>query len=267
MRIKNNLFSKSFLFSFVAFALLATVIITSLYLDETAVDPKNKESNILIGLSEDNNILSLCVVHLDPKSNSIDFLPIPDNVWIENGVVLQKLYEKRNINNLENAIESIIGAKIDRYLVFTVDTIAELNNEMGVFDYQVQYPFVYKNETKAGYLHIDGNLTKAMFRYQGYDFLNASLSKIGYSYMNTFLSIYTKHNHIQKLTDIISSNSFLKKAHTNLKKNEMKEYCNILSQYSTLSQRTLELSGTYNQASSSTYFIPDNPKSEKNIFK
>ncbi len=267
MKIKINLFNKSFLLSLLAFGLLAAIIITSLYLDTNAIDPQNKESNLLIGVTENDTILSLCVLNLNPKENTINFLPIPDNVWIDSGEILQGLYKKSNISSLKKTIEGLIGAKINRYLLLNIDTVSEINNQMGMFDYQVQFPFVHNNETKSGYLQINGDLVKTMFTYKGYDFRNVSLSKIGLSYLNTFIATYTKPEHIQKLTQIMSSNDFIKASHTNLDKKEITSYFEFLSKYSQFIKNTIELLGTYNQAASSTYFIPENTKSDKNIFK
>ena len=266
MKIKFNLFSKSFLLSFLTFGLIAAVIITSLYLDANAIDPKNEETNILLGITDENGILSICVINFNPSSNAISFLSVPDNVWMENGTVLQNLYKTYDISNFKNSLEALIGAKINRYLLLSVDSVAEINDKMGAFDYQVQYPFSYDNEIQTGFLHMNGDMTKSMFYYD-YDLSKVSVSKIAFTYFNTFLATYAKPSHIQKLSDYLSSQSFIAKSHTNLTKNEIKTYCEIFSQYGSFNHKTVELNGTYNQASSSIYFIPDNTKSDKNIFK
>ena len=267
MKIKINLFNKSFLLSLLAFSVIAAIIITSLYLDKNSIDPQNKESNVLIGVTEKDKIISLCVINFNPKGNAINFLPIPDNVWIDSGIVLQDLYNKNNISQLEKSIEELIGTKINRYLLLNIDTVAKINNQMGIFDYPVQFPFEYNNQTKSGYIQINGELVKAMFTYKGYDLLSVSLSSIGLSYLNTFISTYTKPQHIQRLMQIMSSNDIINDSHTNLDKKEITSYVEFLSKYDQLTQNTIELLGTYNQASSSTYFIPENTKSDKNIFK
>ena len=266
MKIKFNLFSKSFLLSFLTFGLIAAIIITSLYLDANAIDPKNEETNMLVGITDENGILSICVLNFNPSSNSISFLPVPDNVWLENGIVLQNSYKTYDITNFKYSLEALIGTKINRYLLLSVDSVAEINDKMGAFDYQVQYPFAHDNEIQTGFLHIYGDMTKSMFSYN-YDFSKVSVSKIAFTYLNTFLATYAKPSHIQKLSDLLSSQSFISKTHTNLSKNEIKTYCEIFSQYSSFNNKTIELNGTYNQASSSIYFIPENTKSDKNIFK
>lgn len=267
MKFKFNLFCKAFLLSFIAFGLIAAIIIANLYLDANAVNPKVAESNVLIGITDNNNLLSLVIVNFAPETKSIAFLPIPDNVWIKNGIILQDLYDKHNISSLKSSLEDISGARINRYLLFSVDSLAELINEMGTFTLNAQYPFEHKGSIKAGSLQLDGELTKAMFLYDGYDMTNVSFSNIGFSYLNTFLATFAKPTHIQALTNILTSKSFLRKIHTDISKNEMNDYCELLSLYNSFSQRTIEINGTYNRTSSSTYFIPHNQQTDKNIFK
>lgn len=267
MKIKFNLFSKSFLLSFITFGLIAAIIIANLYLDANAVNPKVEESNVLIGVTDNNKLLSMTIINFVPDTNSISFLPIPDNVWIKNGIILQDLYDNHNISPLKSSLEDIIGAKINRYILFSLDSLAELNNEMGTFTLNAQYPFEHKGSIKAGSLQLDGELTKAMFLYDGYDMTNVSFSNIGFSYLNTFLATFAKPTHIQALTNILTSKSFLRKTDTNINKNEIKDYCELVSLYSSFSHRTIEINGTYNRTSSSTYFIPHNQQTDKNIFK
>ena len=268
MKFNKKLYFKTFLLAFLILGLLSSIIITSLYLDANSVDPISQESTVLLGITNNNKLLSLCVMNFDPINNSISYLPIPDNVWIDNGVVLQNQYNKRNISDLESSIEQLIGTKINRYVLFSIDDILKLNNKMGQFSMTAQYPFEHNGQIKAGTLYMDGELTKSMFAYSGYDMAKVSISNIGFAYLKTFLSTFAKPSQIQELTDTISSNSFLRGAHTNLNKKEMKAYCELLSKYSLFSQRIIEINGKYDtQPYSSTYFIPDNPKSDKNIFK
>ena len=232
MKIKWKLFSKSFLLAFLTFAVLSTIIITSLYLDANAVDPLNKESTVLIGLTEKDKVLSLCIINFDPQNDTIKFLPIPDNVWISNGTVLQNQYDKRKIADFRESLEKLIGAKIDRYIMLTTENIVDINSHMGQ------------------------------------DISDVSLSNIGFAYLKTFLDSYAKAPHIEKLADILSTKSFLKSTHTNLSKKEMKAYCELLSQYILMTRKTIDISGKYDtQPYSNTYFIPDNPQPDKNIFK
>jgi hypothetical protein len=119
-----------------------------------------------------------------------------------------------------------------------------------------------------GTLNLNGELLKSMFLYSGYDVTKVSISNIGFSYLTSFLNTYAKPYHIEKLSNILTTKSFLRDIHTDLKKKEIKLYCELLSQFSSMAQRTLELSGKYDtQPYSSTYFIPDNPNLNKNIFK
>ena len=268
MKINFKLFSKTFLLAFLAFAVISGIIITSLYLDADAVDPLNKESNVLIGLTNDDSLLSLCILNFDPQNNSIKFLPIPDNVWIENGIVLQSLYKKHSISNLKISIETLIGAKINRYMILSMDDIVDLNNDMGQFSMTSPYPFEHNGEPKSGTLNINGEILRSMFTYSGYDMTQVSISNIGYSYLKTFIDIYTKPTHIGRLTETISDKSFINTIHTNIKRKEMEAYCNLLTNYSLMAPKKIEISGKYDtQPYSSTYFIPDNPKPEQNIFK
>ena len=268
MKFNKKLFYKTFLLAFLTFGILSAIIITSLYVDANAVDPLNEETTILLGITDNDKVLSLCIMNFDPQNNTISFLPIPDNVWIDNSVVLQNQYHKRNISDLESSIEKLIGTKINRYMLFSTDNLSKLNNQMGQFSIIAQYQFEHNGETKAGTLNMDGELVKSMFSYSGYDMTKVSISNIGFAYLKTFLATYAKPSHIQKLSEELSNRSFLRSTHTNLDKKEVKAYCELLSQLSLVSQKTIQLPGKYDtQPYSSTYFIPENPQSNKNIFK
>lgn len=268
MKFNKKLFFKTFLLAFLTFGVLSVIIITSLYIDANAIDPLNEETTVLVGVTEKDILLSLCIINFDPENNTISYLPIPDNVWIDNSVVLQDQYNKRSISNLKNSLETLIGTKINRYILFSTDNLAALNNHMGQFPMNVQYQFEHNGEMKAGTLHMDGELVKSMFTYSKYDMTKVSMSDIGFAYLKTFLATFAKPSHIVKLSDIASDKSFIRDTNTNLSKKEILSYCQLLSQYTLIYQRTIELSGKYDtQPYSSTYFIPDTPQANKNIFK
>ena len=78
MKVKSNLFLKSFAISFLIFFLIAAIVLTNLYMTRIAVDPENRESNILIGLTHNGEVVSLALLHCDPKDKTVTFLAIPD---------------------------------------------------------------------------------------------------------------------------------------------------------------------------------------------
>ncbi len=134
MKIKSNLFYKSFFLSLAVFTLVSALILISLYLNVTSVDPMNEESNVLIGVTHNGKVISLSVVNCNPDNRTISFLSLPDNTLLSDGRVLQELYQNNNHSTIESSVEGLIGAKIDRYMFLTVDAIAELTNNVGSFD-------------------------------------------------------------------------------------------------------------------------------------
>ena len=268
MKIKRKLFCKSFLLAFLVLSVLSAIIITSLYLNKNAIDPLHKESTILVGITDDNRVLSLCIIKFNPQNKTVTYLPIPDNVWTENGTVLQNQYNDRNISYLKSSIEELISTKINRYIMFSVDNLSEINNQMGYFTMNAQYSFEHKGELKAGTLHMDGELVSSMFLYSKYDMTKVSMSNIGFAYLKSFLATYGRPTYIEKLSDIISKRSFLRNTHTNISKKEMKAYCELLSQYTQMTVKTVELSGKYDtQPYSNIYFFPDTTEVNKNLLK
>ena len=224
MKIKWKFFYKSFLLAFLTFAIISSIIITNLYLDANAVDPLHKESTVLLGITENDKLISLCVININPQNNSFSFLPIPENVWIENGQVLQNQYNKKDISEFNTSIRNLIGTKINRYIFITTNDLNEIFSNMGESPIKLTY--------------------------------------------KAFFDKYTKTPYIDNLTDILYNRAFLKSAHTDIKRKEMKSYCQLLTQYAKMNKITLELKGKYDsQPHSSTYFIPDNPHADKNIFK
>ncbi len=268
MKINIKMFCKSFLLAFLVFGIISAIIITSLYIDSNAINPNNEETTILLGVTNGDKIISLCLVNCKPQNESISFLPIPDNVWLDNGSVLQNQYNKNNISDMKSSLENIVGVKINRYIIFSVDNLSEINSKMGHFAMTPLYPFEHNGEMKAGTLNMNAELVKSMFTYSDYDLSEVSMSNIGVSYLKTFLDIYTKPTYIDKLSEVLSEKSFLRGTNTNITSDEMKEYCELLSKYGSMKQNQLELSGKYDtQPHSSKYFIPDNSAKNKNIFK
>ena len=268
MKIKRKLFCKSFLLAFLVLSVLSAIIITSLYLNKNAIDPLNKESIILVGITDNNEVLSLCIIKFNPQNRTVTYLPIPDNVWTENGTVLQSQYNNRNISYLKSSIEELISTKINRYIIFSVDNLSEINSQMGYFTMNAQYSFEHKGELKAGTLHMDGELVSSMFLYSKYDMTKVSMSNIGFAYLKSFLATYGRPTYIEKLSDTISKRSFLRNTHTNISKKEMKAYCELLSQYTQMTVKTVELSGKYDtQPYSNIYFFPDTTEVNKNLLK
>ena len=268
MKFNKKIFYKTFLLAFLTFGVLSTIILTSLYVDANAVDPLNEETTVLLGVTDKDTVLSLCVVNFDVQNNTVSFLPIPDNVWVENSVVLQSQYNGRNASDLIISLEKLIGTRINRYMLFPIDTLSKLNNQMGQFSMIAQYQFEHEGEMKSGTLNMDGELLKSMFSYSNYDMTQVKISNIGFAYLKTFLATYAKPIHLQKLSDELSNKAFLRSTLTNFDKKEIKIYCELISNISLMSQSHIQLAGEYDiQPYSSSYFIPDNPQPNKNIFK
>ena len=268
MKFNKKIFYKTFLLAFLTFGVLSAIILTSLYVDANTIDPLNEETTVLLGITNNDKVLSLCVVNFDVQNNTVSFLPIPDNVWVDNSAVLQNQYTKRNTSNLISSLEKLIGTKINRYMLFSIDSLIKLNDQMGQFSMIAPYQFEHNGEMKSGTLNMNGELLKSMFAYSGYDMTQASISNIGFTYLKTFLATFAKPTHLPKLTEQLSNKSFLKSTHTNFDKKEIKMYSDLISNISLMSQKTVQLSGKFDiQPYSSSYFIPDNPQPNKNIFK
>lgn len=267
MKIGSKLFLKSFLLSFVVFALIAVIILTSLYIDKIVVDPLKRESNVMIGLEHEGKLLSLTVINCDPDSNSIKFLPIPDNTLLPNGTVLQETYKKDNVGDLRKTVEDMIGAKINRYLIISADTLRDITNDVGTFVCQIHYQFVYNGASCAGYHTMTGELAYQMFTYSEYDMTGVSFAEMGKSYMQDFLFKHATPTSAENISNALTSNHVFNSLTTNLSKNEISKYCSFLTKYATLSNITLALEGKTHLTSSKLYFTPANTKAENNIFK
>lgn len=267
MKIKLNLFFRSFFLSFVIFALVSGIIMTKLYIDVVAIDPANKESNVLIGVTNGDKLISLAVINLNPEGNCISFLPIPDNTLISNGKVLQSLYENNGISNIKNAIEGLIGTTIDRYILFSTRAISALTDSVGIVNCYIYNPFLYNGTYYSGQRSMNGELAEAMFTYDGYDMTKVSLSEIGRSYMEGFLSDHAKPQTVSGIASTVNSESFRKLIDTDLSGKEVLAYCDFLAKYELFSHKFIELPGYSTTTSSSIYFTPDNTNSTQNIFE
>ena len=181
MKIKSYLFCKSFFLSFVIFGIIAGLILTSFYVKVNEVDPVNKESNIILGVVDNNKLVSMGVINFNPDNRTVTFLPIPDNTLLsKNNSILQDSYNPNNTKDLKNSVEDLIGAKINRYLFVSTDAIAVLTNQMLAQENtqllcQILYKFNYGGEEYSSYCTIDsGEVAKAMFMADSYEDLKSS---------------------------------------------------------------------------------------------
>lgn len=267
MKIQSKVFYKSFFISLLIFALVAGIIISSLYMDSVAVEPTKRESNILLGLSHSGKLISLMVMNCNPQNNSISFLPIPDNTILENGEILQDQYSTVRINKLRVAVEGLIGTRINRFIIFSTEALSSITNEVGKFEYLIPYKFVYENYEHSGPSYMNGELSLAMFTYSGYDMTKVSISEIASSYLYSFLLKHANPTSATKISDAINSADIKKMIQTNMSDNEVIQYCNFLANYSNLSQKNIGIEGTSHLTSSKLYFTPNRYNLDKNIFK
>lgn len=267
MKITSKIFYRSFILSFAIFALVAAIILVSLYIDKTSVDPTKKESNVLVGVVNGGKIFSLCVVNCDPEDDTFTFLPIPDNTMIPENTSLQNMYYSGKLNDMINAIEDMIGARIDRHILFTVSSLTALTEKVGGFEYLIPYKFVHNDHENSGQTFMTSELTYAMFNYDGYDMTQVSLSDIGDSYLRSFLTKHGNSNALNKLLSAISDDKVTSGLITNISSDEMEEYCILISEYSNMIHNGLKIAGEYHTTNENIYFLPLDLKVDKNIFK
>ena len=267
MKFRMDSFSKSFLISLVAFALIAAIVIAYMYMDRVAVDPTKRESNLLIGLTHNGKLLSISMLNCDPKNNEITYLAIPDNTMLSDGRILQDLYGWMNTREMISSIEDITGARVNRYIFFSTDAVYSITNDVGKFEYLIRFPFKHNDIEHSGNTYMNGELSKAMFTYGGYDMTNVSLSIIGESFLQNFLSKHANNSSIDKLTDAIVAEKSSLHLNTNLSNDEIVEYCSFFANFSTLNQSTVSIDGEIRYTSTNKFFYPTNNKSDKNIFK
>lgn len=268
MKIQFKLFIKSFLLSFIILSIVSAIIITSIYIDKSSIDPTEKESLILLGLTNNERVISLTMMHFDPKENEIKFLPVPDNTWINDNTILQDLYSNSDLEPLISNIELLTGARINRYLFLSVDALSSLTQRMGKISFYISNKFV--NETNGSSYHgmcdLNGELVKTMFTYSGYDLSVVSISDISLSFLMTFLSESCSDLSISDLSNELLADSNSLHVSTNLSSKEIGKYCELLSSYQTLAHTTLNLRGETHTNKSSKYFIPEKLTSDQNIF-
>ena len=79
-----------------------------------SLKPLEKESNILIGIIHEDQVISLAVLNFNPEKSEIAFVPIPDNTLVSENTILQDLYQKGNVKTIVGKVENLIGTNIDR---------------------------------------------------------------------------------------------------------------------------------------------------------
>ena len=271
MNMKRNvkIFLKSFILSALIFSIFSAVIIYAAYLSELYVDPQNEESNILLAVVDDksNDLVSLAVVNVDPKNNSISFVSVPDNTVLEENSLLQVLYKTEGVSQLKKRTEDLLGIRIARYLIFSTDKIKEITDAMGDFVHAISYPFEYDNKQFSGTELINGTLASEMFLYDSYDLTSVSFAEIGTSFLQSFLSKYANEESINKLADVMIKGDYCRSRFTDLSEKEIREYAKVFSSYPSMTHRNIQIEGEYNRTSARTYFIPEKTKSDKNIFQ
>lgn len=267
MKIKSDVLFKSFVISLLVFAIIASVVISVSYVNTVAVDPDQRESNLLVGLTDNGKLLSIELLHCDPKEDCISFLSIPDNTMLESGNVLQSQYKFGDMQNLIFSVEDITGARVNRYIFISLDSLEHLVNDVGRFEYLIRYPFVYNGMEYSGNTYMTGELAKAMFLYDSYDMTTASMAAIGESFLYNFLSSHSNANDMYALKNSLKSLVISTYSNTNITEDELSKYCNFFLKFSGLDKHMIEIQGERMASSSSLYFIPAQYKATKNIFK
>lgn len=259
MTKKSKSFLKSFCISTFAFSIIAALIITCAYFAAVSVDPQNKSEVLLVAFADNNgDIISMAAVKTVPKANSVEFVPIPDNTIVKDETVLQSLYKEQGIERICAEVETLISAKISRYLVFTPEKLSAVVDAMGEFEYSINYPFYYNGEELAGTKLINGDMASSMLLYKQYDLTSVSYSRIGVSFLQSFLSKYASDECADLLLQSLLSEGYCESKYTNISADEMREFITLLSGYSSMSHRSTELEGEYNITSARIYFVPKN---------
>ena len=107
MKIKANLYLKSFVLAFVIFALISAVIIASLYIDVISIEPNTKETTVLLGITDKDNLVSLMVLNFKPQEKKVTYVPIPDNTFTEDKDTVQESFNG-NFSSIESDIQTLI---------------------------------------------------------------------------------------------------------------------------------------------------------------
>jgi hypothetical protein len=248
------------------------------YLFETIVptikiDPINNETNIILGVVNDDKIVSISVINFSPGEKTVKLVPIPDKTLLYD-VVLQDLYNRNDTRNLQESIQNLIGTEVNRYLFISTDGIERFTNQMLAQEStqllcQILYKFSYNGAEYSSYSTVDsGEVSKAMFLESSYGTAeNVSFSDIGIKFLQALFNAYAKPSSAEKLVNVLSSSELKNYLNTNLTKKEIVAYGDLLANCNKYSLTVINISGKNSSTSSSSYFVPDNINSDKNIFK
>ena len=268
MKTGAKAFIRSFIISFIAFSVLAALILTVAFFATNSIDPTKSVTYLLIGaLDENEDVFSLSVLRVDPNESSVSFLAIPDNTLLQENTVLQSLYDQKNIIPLKKALEDLLCVRISRYVFFRSDKIGKMINIVGDFEYSINYPFLSGENELVGTVLMNGEMAKNMFSYHGYDMRTASLAEIGLSFMQGVLSKYAEPNNVERLLNAVLDDGFCSSQYTNLTEEELRQYAKALTNYPSMTHRSVSLEGVYNETSARRYFVPQSIRSDKNIFE
>lgn len=267
MKIKSKLFLKSFFLSFAAFAAVAVIIITNAYMNKMAVDPQNKESVILLGVSDGYSIISLALVDIDPISKTISFCNVEDNTVISNGVLLQNMYSEKSVSEMISTLSKIVGVRIDRYALLSPSAVGELTDCLDGVNYLIPYKFEFDGKSYSGNSVMSGEVVSAMLSYGGYS-KEVSVSDMACSYLRSYAVRYSElSSRIDEIHDVLHRLSTENSIDTNLTDSEMREYCEIFADYSSFAHKNVSIAGSKQETSSNVFFIPSTLHSPSNIFK
>lgn len=268
MKIRSKLFLKSFLLSLVIFVLLAGIIITSLYIDKTALVPTERESTLLLGLIDGDSVVSLMLICARPQSSTLTLLPIPDYTLV-NGKILQEQYTRGNADTILESLSGIVGRNIDRYMLISADALEASVNTIGAFTHFIQYQFDHSGKTYGGtYTQMNGELVRSMLTYDGYNKKTVSVSELCAGFFETFMTKHISESRLGRIQTILTDSIASGSTDTDLTESELAQYCELFSKYQTLTHTRLALSGKIDGVSAErNYFIPDTLSSEHDIFE
>lgn len=268
MKIRSRLFLKSFLLSLVVFVLLAGIIITSLYMDKTALLPTQRETTTLVGITDGDSLISLMLINAVPETSELTLLPIPDNTIVM-GKILQDQYSHGEPDTVLKYVSGMIGRSIDRYLIISSDALEDAVNTAGTFTYFIQYQFTHSGKAYGGrYTQMNGELVRSMLTYNGYDKKTVSTSELCADFFKSFMSTYANAARLEQICDILTDSISKGSTDTDFSDAELSEYLELLSKYSSFTCNELTLGGKLDTSSSErNYFIPETLDSSVDVFK
>lgn len=248
---------------------------------DTTLKEKKEVINALVVGVNDGLTDTIMYVKYNVKTGKIAIMSIPRDTYITSdysvGHKLNSIYRGKNIIPLVEQVESLIGVKIDYYLVFKADMLISMVDAIGGVEVDVEMDMKYDDPTqnlhidiKKGNQILDGKNAEGFVRYRhgnngtgGYPMGDLDRTEVQQYFIKQFAKSALSVKNISKIPDLIDIAH--KNTNTNLTTREALRYVTDIANIDINGIYSTTAPGAAKYIDNVSYYLLDKEKTKEVI--